>query len=186
MQRRWFIQGVLAGSAALVSTTERKANALPQAVKPAQHETGPRPEARDLPPPTRPPRARDGESLWPTLAPLTPGAEVAASWLISELSAITDGAAIVTLRSETSEAEARVHICRRDADSQAITHSETMDLYLMNGGDGLVLTDESLAVAVETLALVLRRNEARGIQAPESLLSHSARLTFFATQRKLL
>jgi hypothetical protein len=119
------------------------------------------------------------------LAPLTTGAEVARGWHIQELSTISDGAAVVTLVKGNDEA--RVHVCRReDDDARSMTHSDQMDLYLMNGGDGLHPTDESLAGAVETLALFLRRNEQLGVELPDALLTHSARLQFFATDRKLL
>jgi hypothetical protein len=185
MQRRWFIQGVLAGGAAVVTTTKgREAKAIP-AASPSVSSGAPPAEAPGLPPPARAARALENESLWPLLAPLAPDSEVARSWRIQEVSIISDGAAVVTLISD--DREARVHVCRRDGDDErAMTHSEFTDLYLMNGGDGLAPTDESLASAVETLALILRRNEKQGVEVPEALLTHSARLSFFATDRKLL
>lgn len=185
MQRRWFIQGVLAGGAAVVTTTkQREANALP--ISSPNVSTGaPLPEAPGLQPPARAAGAPFGESLWPMLAPLTPDAQIAKDWRIQEVSVISDGAACVTLVSD--HGEARVHVCRRDGnDDRAMTHSDSTDLFLMNGGDGLAPTDESLAVAVETLALILRRNEQLGVNVPDALLTHSARLNFFATDRKLL
>jgi hypothetical protein len=185
MQRRWFIQGVLAGGAAVVTTTkQREANALP--ISSPNVSTGAPPaEAPDLPAPARAARALPNESLWPMLAPLTPDAQVTENWRIQEVSVISDGAACVTLVSD--HGDARVHVCRRDGnDDRAMTHSDSTDLYLMNGGDGLAPTDESLAVAVETLALILRRNEQQGVEVPEALLTHSARLSFFATDRKLV
>ena len=185
MQRRWFIQGVLAGGAAVVTTTkQREANALP-ASSPNVSIGAPAPEAPGLPPPSRAARALENESLWPLLAPLAPDAEVAQGWRIQEVSVISDGAAVVTLVSE--HGEARVHVCRRDGnDERAMTQSDQTDLYLMNGGDGLAPTVESLAAAVETLALILRRNERLGVVVPDALLTQSARLNFFATDRKLL
>lgn len=193
MQRRWFIQGVLAGGAAVVATTtQREANAVSNGRNASNAAplgptmaTAPAAEAPDLPAPARAPRAAEHEGLWPLLAPLTEDAEVAPGWRVQEVSKFADGAAVVTLAGE--HGEVRVHVCRRDEnDARSMTHSEHTDLYLMNGGDGLRPTDESLAVAVETLALILRRNEEQGVELPDALMTHAARLNFFATDRKLL
>lgn len=186
MQRRWFIQGVLAGSAAVVATSKpREASALSPVSSSNGAAVAPRPEAPGLPAPPRAAVADDGESLWPLLAPLTPAAQVARGWRIQEVSVISDGGACVTLVSD--HGKARVHVCRHDGnDQRAMTHSTELDLFLMNGGDGLSPTDETLAGAVETLALVLQHNETAGVEVPDALMTHSARLNFFARDRKLL
>jgi hypothetical protein len=185
MQRRWFIQGVLVGGAAVVATTQAREAIASPISSPHAVSGAPEPEAKDLPPAPRAPAAAENESLWPLLAPLTPGAEVARGWKIREVSVISDGGACATLVSD--HGEARVHVCRHDGnDERAMTHSTELDLYLMNGGDGLAPTDETLAGAVETLALVLARNEVAGVEVPDALMTHSARLNFFARDRKLL
>ena len=106
-----------------------------------------------------------------------------AEWAMERLANRRDVWSQYTLR----DGEVRVHLCRRDeSDTRSMTDSQYTDLYLMNGGDGLRPTDESLAVAVETLALILRRNEEQGVELPDALMTHAARLNFFATDRKLL
>jgi hypothetical protein len=186
MRRRVFIKGVLAGSAGVVSTSVAAADALglmdPQCAAdtaavladltdlPFRHAAG-------LGTPT-------SENLWPLLAPLRPGDSVGLGWRVTELTVVTDGAAVLTLRS--AQGEARVHLCRRDARVHGLAHSEHLDLLLMNNGDGAVPTDEHLARALNVLAELIGRNEKAGMTLPEGLLPHGARLLFYRSGSELL
>src|SRR4030095_388897 len=53
----------------------------------------------------------------------------------------------------------RVHLCRNGGHPQGLVHTEQFDLVLMNGGEGDLPTDESLAQAVAEVAHVLAANE---------------------------
>ena len=122
-----------------------------------------------------------GPPPWDLLRPLALGSLVAQGWRVAELSAVEDGACVLTLRSEHGRSH-RVHLCRNDGRPQGIVYSERFDLLVMNGGEGDLPTDEGLARAVAEVAHVLASNEAGRRQRPvvEALLPHAERVRRFA------
>jgi hypothetical protein len=181
MDRRVFIQGLAAGSAALVSVAGRAAPARAAVVGPREQHppAGSEPPRRVLPsdPPSQ-------DSLWPLLAPLAPGDAIGLGWRVGELTAVSHGAAVLTLESE--QESVRVHLCRFDGQAHGVAHSDTVDLLLMNRARGARPTDEGLARVLVVLARLIRGNERAGVRAPESLVSHAARLEFFRADQVLV
>lgn len=185
MQRRAFIEGVLASGA--VATVGEAAAAKPKriaAATVARPESEPETKAEPTAEVT-PPEPTEVEHVWALLAPLTQGARIGLGWAVLGLTGVSRGAAVLTLVNETGE-QARVHLCRRSPDSRPIAHSETVDLFLMNSGDGSVGTDETLGRVLNVLSSVLRHNEKNGAGASEAMLSHEARLAFFRSERALV
>ena len=176
MDRRVFIQGLAASSAALVTVPEKASAAL----RPPQ----------SPPEPLAPPRAvlptdpASTDNLWPLLAPLAPGDLVGLGWRVVELCAVSHGGAL--LRLARAESEARVHLCGYAGTPRGVAHSDGIDLVLMNRAEGASPTDEDLARVLNVLALLIRSNERAGAATSESLVSHDARLAFYRAQQALL
>jgi hypothetical protein len=126
------------------------------------------------------PGAEDaGEGPWGLLAPVGPGDHLGGGWIARTLSAVSHGAAIVTL-AHPSGASARVHVCKRAGSPRGVACTEHLDFMLMNGGDGRAPTDEELSRAVKTLAMRIAQEDAqRDRPRPGGLLSHPARLGWF-------
>jgi len=134
------------------------------------------PEATDA----SPPAPLSGPPPWDLLHPLAMGSVVAHGWRLAELTGVTDGACVLTLRNERDRAH-RVHLCRNDGRPQGIVYTERFDLVVMNGGQGDLPTEEGLAQAVAEVAHVLAANE--GNRPPElavALLPHAERLRLFS------
>lgn len=122
----------------------------------------------------------DGATPWHLLHPLTPGSVVAHGWRVAELSAVTGGACVLTLKNQRGRMH-RVHLCRNDGRPQGLVYTDQIDLVVMNGGRGDLPTEEGLAQAVAEVAHVLAANEAGRRQQSLELMSHAERLQRFAT-----
>jgi hypothetical protein len=118
---------------------------------------------------------------WGLLAPLALGATVSHDWRITDLSAPTDGASVLTLQNDRGRVQ-RVHLCRNDGTPQGLVYSEQVDLVVMNGGQGDLGTEEHLAQAVATVAHVIAANERawKNTEALGALLPHAERLRQFS------
>lgn len=95
---------------------------------------------------------------WELLQPLERGAVVAHGWRLTDLTSVVNGACVVTLQNARGRAH-RVHLCRNDGRPQGLVFTDSIDLVVMNGGQGEMPTDEGLAQAVAELAHVLAANE---------------------------
>ncbi len=115
---------------------------------------------------------------WDLLRPLAPGSTVAHGWRVAELGSAVDGVCVLTLRNARGRTH-RVHLCRNDGRPQGLVYTDRLDLVVMNGGQGDLLTDEGLAQAVAEVAHVLAVNERRADLVAE-LLPHHERVRLFA------
>lgn len=190
MERRVFVQGLVATGTALVAggveARPTSAVAAPKAVEPgAASEPAPSAPANGAPiRAIAPSDSSSHENLWPLLAPLGPGDEIGLGWRVVELTAVNAGAAILTIGS--GDRLERVHLCRLDGARRGVAHSDTIDLLLMNRADGTLITDENLARALNVLALLIQSNERAGVRTPDGLMGHDARLAFFRAEQALL
>ncbi|MEZ4226380.1 MAG: hypothetical protein R3B13_35875 [Polyangiaceae bacterium] len=125
----------------------------------------------------------DAREILPLIAPLSVGDEVGLGWRLEALSGVDAGAVALTLRKGTRFA--RVHVCRRGDGQRGVAASSSLDLFLMNDGDGRLPTDESLARAVTELARRVRENESEGARLPSGLMSHAERCQAYASCGKL-
>ncbi len=114
---------------------------------------------------------------WDLVHPLALGAAVANGWNVAGLSGAVDGSCVLTLQNERGR-EHRVHICRNDGNPQGLVYTKHFDLVVMNGGQGDLPTEESIAQAVAKVAHVLAENESDRRQEPivTALLPHAERL----------
>lgn len=174
MRRRAFIEGMLAGGTAVAVGQTAKAE-TPNVRAPGASRAGPEAPHAPLDPPGT------VEEVWPLLAPLQTGDAIGLGWGVGSLAGVAQGASVLTLVHADGRT-ARVHLCRRGQASRAAAHSETVDLYLMNDGDGSASTDEALGRVLNVLAIVIRHNEKQGAGATEAMLSHEARLHFYRAQ----
>jgi len=128
-----------------------------------------------------PPAPVSAPPPWELLHPLAMGSVVAHGWRVAELTGVTDGACVLTLRNERGRAY-RVHLCRNDGRPQGLVYTDRFDLVVMNGGQGDLPTEEGLAQAVAEVAHVLAANEDAGQQAPvvAALLPQAERLRLFS------
>jgi hypothetical protein len=117
----------------------------------------------------------EGPAPWAIVAPLSVGTDLGGGWRVQALSGLRRGAAELTLAHGSERAT--VHVCRREGSPSGLAHTEQLDLFLMNGADGLEVTAEGIGRAVRTAALRIEKRE-RGTlsELPPTLLSHSARL----------
>lgn len=91
------------------------------------------------------------------LAPYAIGADVAGS----RLAAITidpHGTGVVELERPDGR-RFRVDICLLAGDERALASTQSYGLYLHNGGDGDLPTDEAMGLAVLVLGIAIRANE---------------------------
>ncbi|MFO0570922.1 MAG: hypothetical protein U0263_35130 [Polyangiaceae bacterium] len=181
MQRRAFIEGVLAGSATVAVSSAAVARPGANPTELARPEA-PTPSEKVTPTPADPTSL---EEVLPLLAPLAIGDVIGLGWRVQALSGVSRGAAVLTLRDE-SERDVRVHLCRRAPGSAPIAHSQSIDLFLMNEGDGAAPTDETLGRVLNVLAILISHNEKHGASASEAMLPHEARLLFFRAERALV
>ena len=119
---------------------------------------------------------------WALLRPLRKGSVVAHGWRVAELSAVVDGACVLTLRNRRGR-EHRIHLCRNDGQPQGLVYTDRLDLMVMNGGQGELPTEEGLAQAVAKVAHVLAANEGGRQQERMmvTLLTHAERVRQFNT-----
>jgi hypothetical protein len=102
-------------------------------------------------------QAAEAIPAWDLVAPLRGGDVLALGWHLQDLSPLAQGAAILTLVSETGQA--RVHLCRNGGSPRGVAHTRDVDLLLMNGGQGDRPTDEPLGRVVLGIAEVIAANE---------------------------
>jgi len=121
---------------------------------------------------------------WELLRPLTLGSAVAHGWRVAELSDVTDGSCVLTLRDQRGRTH-RVHLCRNDGRPQGLVHTNRFDLVVMNGGQGDLPTEEGLAQAVAEVAHVVAANEGEHESVAAALLPHAQRVSLFASAAKL-
>jgi hypothetical protein len=112
------------------------------------------------------------------LAPLRSGSKLGSGWRINEVSGVVRGAYVLQL-SHRSGNHVEVHLCRLEGAARGLTSTEYLDVFVMNGGDGAVPSDEELGLVVLSLARRIRENEARkgtAAEPPADLLSYEARI----------
>jgi hypothetical protein len=167
MQRRDFIQGMVAGGTVLLSSSAKTARAS----EPPQLGSAPAPDGSTAP--------AACESIAPLFAPLSVGDEVGLGWSLTALTAVECGAATLALTHESTKAQVKVHVCRHHGEAVGAAHSDTLDFMLMNQGDGATVTDESLGRVLNVLSDVVVHNERAGVVPPTALLTHSERMARF-------
>lgn len=137
-------------------------------------------------PPSATQAAPEAPPPWELLSPLRMGSSVGHGWRVAELSSITNGACVLTLANARGRTH-RVHVCANDGRPAGLVYTTGLDLVVMNGGRGDVVTDETLAQAVASVAHVLadneRRAESRGAVA--QLRPHAERLATLSATAKL-
>lgn len=134
-----------------------------------------------------PPQTLDAPAPWDLIHPLALGSTVANGWSVAALSGAVDGSCVLTLRNDRGR-EHRVHICRNAGDPQGLVYTKHFDLVVMNGGQGDLPTEESIAQAVANVAHVLATNEHARSQEPvvTALLPHAERLRMCGTADRRL
>jgi hypothetical protein len=117
---------------------------------------------------------------WALVRPFVAGAVLAHGWRLGDLTAVEDGACVVTLENEVGRTR-RVHLCRNDGAPQGLIYTRTVDLVVMNEGKGDLPTEEPLAQAVAELAHAVAANEATmPAETLAELLPHAERVRRFA------
>jgi hypothetical protein len=124
------------------------------------------------------PETLSAEAPWELLHPLTMGSVVAHGWRVAGLTGAVDGTCVLTLENERGRAH-RIHLCRNGGAPQGLVYTDSIDLLVMNGGQGDLATDESFAQAVAEVAHVLAANERRAATVVASLMPHDERLRRF-------
>jgi len=166
MQRRNFIQGVVAGGAALVSSSVKIARASQPVRSAAPAPNGDTPSAAC-------------ESVEPLFQPLRVGDAIGLGWSLTALTAVECGAATLALTHEGTNAQVKVHVCRHHGEAIGVAHSDTLDFVLMNRGDGATSTEESLGRVLNVLSDVVTQNERAGVVPPTALMTHTERMGRF-------
>ena len=116
---------------------------------------------------------------WELLAPLAKGSAIGLGWSIAGLSAVEKGARVLTLSHSLGKV-ARIHICAHRGSPAGLAHTASLDLLLMDGGNGSTPTDEDLGRVLLGLAAHLQNTESRLESAElESLQPHAERLALF-------
>ena len=122
---------------------------------------------------------------WWLLAPLEAGTRIGREWRVADLSAIAQGATILSLAHRDGRT-ARVHICARRGQPRGLAHTGLFDLVLMDGGQGDLPTDESLGRVLKQVARRIRRNELlvddEGLRSVVRLQSHPDREAQYGPQ----
>jgi len=95
---------------------------------------------------------------WPLLEPLVAGSAIGHGWRVVDLTGVTDGSSVLTMRNETGR-EQRIRICRNDGRPEGVVYTERFDLLVINGGKGDLPTNERIAQAVARVAHVIAANE---------------------------
>ncbi|MBX3025721.1 hypothetical protein KF840_12510 [bacterium] len=118
------------------------------------------------------------EAPWDLLRPLEMGSSLGSGWQVSGLTGAVDGTCVLTLQNERGRTH-RIHLCRNDGRPQGLVFTDGIDLVVMNGGQGDLATDESLAQAIAQVAHVLAANERKQATVLAALLPHEERLRRF-------
>jgi hypothetical protein len=112
------------------------------------------------------------------IAPLRSGSKLGSGWRIREVSGVVRGAYVLQL-SHSSGNHVELHLCRLEGAARGLTSTKHLDVFVMNGGDGAVPSDEELGLVVLSLARRIRENEARqgaAAEPPAGVLSYQARI----------
>ena len=115
------------------------------------------------------------------IAPLHSGSQLGSGWRIAELSGVVRGAYVLKLQHRSGD-RVELHLSRLEGAARGLASTEHLDLFVMNGGDGGVPSDEDLGLVVLSLARRIRENEARkgaAARPPAEVLSHEARLASY-------
>ena len=99
------------------------------------------------------------DAPWWLFEPLQKGSYLANHWSIASLSPIERGASVLTLVSRTGS-QARVHICGHAGSPKGIASTRFLDLMLMDGGNGMTPSNESLGRVILSLAKHIEKTEA--------------------------
>ena len=131
----------------------------------------------------------NADAPWSLLAPLELGMSVGKGWNIQQLAPVVNGASIMTL-SHAVHGSARVHICARGAASHGLTHTQFLDLVLMDGGNGNRRTMENLARVITGIAKRIGKNEVCAVDdgmldAMTSMLTHEERMALYGPENLL-
>jgi len=187
MERRKFIQGVVAGSAALVSGTAatnlRAAMPVAADSDPGQQplpEAAPASSGKDEP--TQPLAC---ESLQPMLEPIHVGDHIGLGWSLTAMTPVECGAAVLAITHAATNRQVNVHVCRHTGRASGAAHSQTLDFLLMNSGDGATMTDESLGRVLNVLSDIAAHNERSGRRPPKTLQTHDERMSLFRIHEAL-
>ena len=124
------------------------------------------------------PETASAEAPWGLLRPLAMGSVVAHGWRVAGLTGAVDGTCVLTLENERGRAH-RIHLCRNGGSPQGLVYTDSIDLLVMNGGQGDLATEEGFAQAVAEVAHVLSANERRQAAVVASLMPHDERLRRF-------
>lgn len=136
-------------------------------------------------------QARHTAAAWSTQTPpwwllsgLKQGSRVGRGWRISSLTAVQEGASVLTL-THRDEREARVHICAHHGQPRGLAHTALFDLVLMDGGQGDRDTPEDLGRVLLQLAAHIRRAElsdASELEQVTGLLTHAERVAVYGAE----
>jgi hypothetical protein len=122
-----------------------------------------------------------GGAPWALLSPFKRGDSVGLGWHLDDLSDVQRGALVLRLVHQDGRS-AEVHICERQDGVRGIARTARFDVLLMNGGDGTVVTSESVGRVVKTLAVCIAHNES-AIGELSGLLPHPDRVSRFGPPR---
>ena len=131
----------------------------------------------------------DADAPWCLLSPLDLGASVGKGWRLSQLDGVKNGASILTLK-HSAHGSARIHICARKGQSHGLTHTQLLDLVLMDGANGNRRTREDLARVVTGIAKRIEKNEVCAVDdsmldAMNSMLTHDERMALYGPENLL-
>lgn len=185
MDRRRFLEGVVAGGAvAATATSTAKADADPR----PQSAASLAPVADDAPREVDVVPAADrpaSPSEWAAIAPYRAGDEVGLGWRVAGLSAVRLGAMTLALEHVDGE-RARAHLCARGRVPAGVAATDHLDVVLVNDGGGRAPTDEAIGRVLLTLARRIADHQAaQGASVPEGLLPHATRVRRYAHRRGL-
>ena len=124
------------------------------------------------------PATASAPAPWELIHPLAMGSVVAHGWKVAGLSGAVDGSCVLTLENEKGRSH-RIHLCRNDGKPQGLVYTDSVDMLVMNGGQGDLATDEGFAQAVAKVGHVLAANERRHATVVASLMPHDERLRRF-------
>ena len=180
MQRRAVLKGLMVGGVTLA--TPLAAHASRALSQPAEEHS--EPETSTASPSLAKAATQDPRAPWALIAPLAAGSYVGFGWEVETLSQVRRGAPVLTLVHPSGE-RARVHLCRRNGQARGLTHTDHLDLLLMNGGDGHQPTSECIGRAVKTVAMRIlgrERREGQRLAPSADLMSHTLRLRRFGAR----
>ena len=122
-----------------------------------------------------------GASAWWLIAPATQGTELPGGWVISDMSPIQRGAAVLLIQ-HPEDGELEVHLCRHDGNPKGPVHTVLFDLIVMDGGRGRRRTDPTVGQALTELGYYIQANELlddSAIEVAADLLVHDDRVQMF-------